>query len=48
MKWQTQKPNTKPILFWRKNTNNEPNFKKTVLKIPMKYQENTKKLGTEI
>ena len=31
-----------------KNTNIEPNFKKSFLIIPIKYQENTKKFGTEI
>ena len=28
------------------NTNIKPNFNKSVLKIPMKYQENTKKFVT--
>ena len=31
-----------------KNTNILPNFNKGFLKIPIKYQENTKKFGTEI
>ena len=31
-----------------KNTNILPNFYKGVLKIPIKYQENTNKFGTEI
>ena len=48
MKWQPPKPNTKPIFILPKNTNISPNLKKIVLKIPIKYQENTKKFGTEI
>ena len=48
MKWQPLKPNTKPIYILPKNTNIYPNFDKGVLKIPIKYQENTKKFGTEI
>ena len=39
MKWQPQKPNTKPIFILTKNTNIKPNFHKAVLKIPIKYQE---------
>ena len=43
MKWQPQKPNTKPIFIPPKNTNIKPNFNKAVLKItdkiPRKYQE---------
>ena len=43
MKWQPQKPNTKPIFILPKNTNIKPNFNKAVLKItdkiPRKYQE---------
>ena len=31
-----------------KNTNVKPNFKATVLKMPIKYQQNTKKYWTEI
>ena len=45
MKWQPQKPNTKPIFILSKNTNNNSNFKQIVLMIPIKYQENTKKVG---
>ena len=32
----------------KKKNNNLPSFKKAVHKIPIKYQENTKKIGTEI
>ena len=39
MKWQPQTPNTKPIFILPKNTNIWPNFNKSVLKIPRKYQE---------
>ena len=46
MKWQPQKPNTKPIFILPKNTGIKPNFNKAVLNIPIKYQENTKKFGT--
>ena len=31
-----------------KNTNIKSNFKKIVLKMPIRYQENTNKFGTEI
>ena len=48
MKWQAQKPNTKPIFICaEKNTNIKPNFNKAVLNIPIKYQENTKAFGTQ-
>ena len=46
MKWQPQKPNTKPIFILPKNTNIKPTFNKVVLKITIKYQENTKKFET--
>ena len=46
MKWQPQKPNTKPIFILPANTNIIPTFNKVVLKIPIKYQENTKKFET--
>ena len=46
MKWQPQKSNTKPIFILPKNTNIKPTFNKVVLKIPIKYQENTKKFET--
>ena len=43
IKWQPQKPNTKPIFILAKNTNTKPNFNKAVLKItdkiPRKYRE---------
>ena len=48
MKWQPQKPNSKPIFILPKNTGIKPNFNKAVLNIPNKYQENTKKFGTQI
>ena len=48
MKLQPEKPNTKSIYILPKNTNIKPYFKKIVLKIPIKYQENTQKFGTEI
>ena len=44
MKWQLQNPNTKPIFILPKI----PNFNKGFLKIPKKYQANTKTFGTEI
>ena len=47
MKWQPQKPNTKPIFILPKNTKIEPNLTLNVLKMPIKYQENTKKFGIE-
>ena len=34
--------------FSKKQNNILPNFNMIVLKIPIKYQENTKKFGTEI
>ena len=40
MKWQPQKPNTKPIFILPTNTNIKPTFNKVVLKIPI----NTKKI----
>ena len=46
MKWQPQKPNTKPIFILPKNNNNKPTFNEVVLKIPIKYQANTKKYET--
>ena len=46
MKWQSQKPNTKPIFILTKNTNIKLTFNKVALKIPTKYQENTKKFET--
>ena len=48
MKWQPEKPNTKPIFILPKNTNIKPKFKKIVLNMPIKYQENTKNFGTEV
>ena len=43
MKWQPQKPNTKPIFILPKNTNIKPNFNiersQNADKIPRKYQE---------
>ena len=43
MKWQTQKPNTKPIFILPKYTNSKPNFNiersQNADKIPRKYQE---------
>ena len=47
MKWQPQKPNTKPIFILPKNTKIEPNLTLNVLKMPIKYQEYTKKFGIE-
>ena len=47
MKWQPQKPNTKSIFILPKNTNIKLTFNKVVLKIPIKYQENTKKFETQ-
>ena len=41
MKWQPQKPNTKPIFIVPKDINNKPTFNKVVLKFPNK---NTKKV----
>ena len=38
----------KTFFILPKNTNIQPNFKKVVLKIPIKYQEINKKFGTEI
>ena len=46
MKWQLQKPNTKQIFILQKK--NQLNFNKGFIKIPIEYQENTKKFGTEI
>ena len=46
MKWQPQKPNTKPIFILKKNANIKPTFNKVVLKIPIKYQENINEFET--
>ena len=48
MKWQPQKPNTKPIYILPINTNIKPSFYLTVLRMPTTYQENAKKLWKEI
>ena len=47
MKLQPREPNTKLIFILPKNINIKPNFKKIVLKIPIKYHENTNKFGTK-
>ena len=39
------KPNTKPIFILPKNTNIKPKFRKIVLNMPIKYQDNTKNFG---
>ena len=46
MKWLPQKPDTKPIFILPKSTNIKPTFNNVVLKIPIKYQANTKKFET--
>ena len=48
MKWQPEKPNTKPIFILPKNTNIKPKFRKIVLNMTIKYQDNTKNFGTEV
>ena len=48
MKWQPQKPNTKPIFILPKIPIFNQILTLSVLKMPIKYQENTKKFETEI
>ena len=48
IKWQLQKPNTKPIFILPKMPIFYQILTRASSKIPIKYQENTKKFGTEI
>ena len=48
MKWEPQKPNIKPILFCIKIPIFNQILRSSYSKIPIKYQENTKKVGTEL
>ena len=42
----TAETKNQTVFILQKKNNIKPNSKKTVLKIPIKYQENTKKFGT--